>query len=515
MQIVGLRVRQTTKSANLRVMRKGGRRPANPLRRRLFDDVDSDLQLEMFAVPQQFELFAMPRPQISASGEALIGAPAASSPDVADLTGSTGPASIKPAEHGPCRATNPGTPNRLLAGSTGSSGPSFAPDANHAHVTSVTACGDNRDTVDMQCCPEQKPRPEQPWEFLDDAPDGTGDGLPDGYRMTSHGLFFSPEPTEKNPDPPSVFVAAPFRVVGETRSKFLYWRDREGRAHERAIPRRLIHRQGNEIAEELEHAGLSCGSDARAHELLKRFLGRVKVSRLLRCVTNTGWYIADNDIVFVLPGGEAFGRGAANVVLQADHAGADAAYQVSGNLAGWQSGVAALAVANDRLALFISAAFAGPLLGVLNELSGGIHLAGDSRSGKSTLMAAAASVWGRPTADAQIRPWRGTANGLEGAAAETSDALLILDEMGQADACEVADVVYMLTNEFGKTTRLPHRRSSAPSELAHTVLERGRDFVATKNGRGRKAGDGGSRRSASQLACRCRRRIGRVSSASW
>ncbi|HEY4044452.1 MAG TPA: DUF927 domain-containing protein, partial [Rhodopila sp.] len=52
--------------------------------------------------------------------------------------------------------------------------------------------------------------------------------------------------------------------------------------------------------------------------------------------------------------------------------------------------------------------------------------------------------------DAQLRTWRGMANGLEGAAAETSDALLILDEMGQSDAREVADVIYMLANESGK-----------------------------------------------------------------
>ena len=39
--------------------------------------------------------------------------------------------------------------------------------------------------------------------------------------------------------------------------------------------------------------------------------------------------------------------------------------------------------------------------------------------------------------------WKGTA-------AETADTLLILDEMGQADPREVADVVYMLANEAGK-----------------------------------------------------------------
>jgi uncharacterized protein (DUF927 family) len=62
----------------------------------------------------------------------------------------------------------------------------------------------------------------------------------------------------------------------------------------------------------------------------------------------------------------------------------------------------------------------------------------------------AASVWGPPTSNAQIRTWRGTANGLEGVATMTSDTLLILDEMGQADAREVGDTVYMLANESGK-----------------------------------------------------------------
>jgi len=299
--------------------------------------------------------------------------------------------------------------------------------------------------------------PRRLQEILEDAPDSAAVELPNGFSMLPKGLFFQHEATEKNPDPPLIFIAAAFRVLGETRSDvgeswglLLRWRDREGRLHQWAIPRRLIHRPGNEIAEQLEHAGLSCGPDARAHDLLKRFVGGVKAPRLLRCVTRTGWHAGEVAPVFVLPGGEAFGRGAADTILQADHASADAAYRAHGNLAGWQSGVALLAVGNDRLALFVAAALAGPLLDVLAEQSGGLHLYGDSRTGKSTAAVMAASVWGKPTSDAQVRSWRGTANGLEGTAAETTDALLILDEMGQADGREVGDVVYMLANEAGK-----------------------------------------------------------------
>ncbi len=294
-------------------------------------------------------------------------------------------------------------------------------------------------------------------ELLDDAPDGAAPEMPGGFRMTAKGLYFDPPETEKNPEPLPVFVAAPFRVVGETRSDvgeawglLLRWRDREGRPHQWAIPRRLIHRPGNEIAEELEHAGLSCGSDARAHDMLKRFVGAVKIPRMLRCVTRTGWHPGEAAPVFVLPGGEAFGRGAADLILQADHAGADAAYRTAGNLSDWKSKVAALAVDNDRLALSLSAAFAGPLLDIMAEPSGGLHFVGNSRIGKSTMAVVAGSAWGKPTADAQFRAWRGTANGMEGTAAETADTLLILDEMGQADPREVADVIYMLANEAGK-----------------------------------------------------------------
>ena len=86
----------------------------------------------------------------------------------------------------------------------------------------------------------------------------------------------------------------------------------------------------------------------------------------------------------MLPGGEAFGRGASDTILQADYASAKAAYRAAGSLAGWQSGVAALAVGNDRVALFLAAAFAGPLLDVTGEPSGGVHYVGDSRTGKST-----------------------------------------------------------------------------------------------------------------------------------
>ena len=61
----------------------------------------------------------------------------------------------------------------------------------------------------------------------------------------------------------------------------------------------------------------------------------------------------------------------------------------------------------------------------------------------------AMSVYG-PADDKHMRTWRATANGLEAVAAENSDGLLVLDEISQANAREVDQVVYMLANNAGK-----------------------------------------------------------------
>ena len=105
---------------------------------------------------------------------------------------------------------------------------------------------------------------------------------------------------------------------------------------------------------------------------------------------------------------------------------------------------------NHGQALFLAAAFAGPVLDIADEPSGGIHLYGDSQIGKSTGLKCAASVWGLPEPTDRLKSWRATANGLEGAAAETNDAFLALDEIGMADPKQVGEIVYTIANQTGK-----------------------------------------------------------------
>jgi putative DNA primase/helicase len=81
---------------------------------------------------------------------------------------------------------------------------------------------------------------------------------------------------------------------------------------------------------------------------------------------------------------------------------------------------------------------------------GGLNFFGPSSTGKTTLLQAAASVWGRSASPGYIRTWRATANGLEGAAAGATDTALVLDEIGVVEARDAAAAFYGLANGSGK-----------------------------------------------------------------
>ena len=121
-------------------------------------------------------------------------------------------------------------------------------------------------------------------------------------------------------------------------------------------------------------------------------------------------------------------------------------YETKGTLAEWREGVATLAAGHAIPMLAISTAFAGPLLHLAGLEGGGLNLFGQSSRGKTTCLQAAASVWGRGGTPGYVRAWRATSNGLEGAAAQSSDTVMVLDELGMVDAREAAQAFYGLAN---------------------------------------------------------------------
>ena len=280
------------------------------------------------------------------------------------------------------------------------------------------------------------------------SPDPSKAVWPQGFRMTNDGLVYQP----KNSSAPTR-LAAPFEIVAEVRSPdgdshalWLEWTDADGKPRELHLQRRLVHADGSKIAELLEDRGLSCAPGRTEHAQLATAFAGVRAPRRRVAVDRPGWHGTGSGQVYVHPAGAVYGPGAEGIILKRP---AGSVFESSRNLDEWKDRVARFAVGNSRLGLFMAAAFTGPLLKIMNEPSGGLHLVGDSRCGKTTAAALGGSVWGPPEGG-QVRSWRLTDNGLEAIAAETSDSLLILDELGQADARIVGDVVYMISNGTGK-----------------------------------------------------------------
>ena len=250
----------------------------------------------------------------------------------------------------------------------------------------------------------------------------------------------------------SLRVAASFEVLGASRDprgtgwgKVLRWRDGDGRVHVQHVADAAVQGEPGVLCGRLADQGLQID---RAHQrALVGYLCAVETKRRLTLVTRTGWHEVAGRSVFVLPN-ETIGPPGEPVILDG---AANGGYERGGTLEDWRRGVAKLASGHALPVLMISTALAGALLYRAGIEGGGVHVYGPSSIGKSTLLALAASVWGRGDVHGYVRTWRATANGLEGAAALATDTVLILDEMGQVDPREIGYALYTLADGAGKS----------------------------------------------------------------
>ncbi|MFG0323810.1 DUF927 domain-containing protein [Pseudomonas sp. zjy_15] len=163
-----------------------------------------------------------------------------------------------------------------------------------------------------------------------------------------------------------------------------------------------------------------------------------------------GWHESG---AFVLPGRTI---GSDKVRYQASAKGQNL-FSVRGNLEGWKVEVAAKCEGNPVLTLAIGCALAGPLLSLVGVLGGGVHLVGDSSSGKSLAQLIGSSVWGDPGIFAAS--WDMTKGGLEIEASSRNDTMLPLDEIKRADPKRVQEMAYSLANGQGKGTMTRDREA--------------------------------------------------------
>jgi len=243
------------------------------------------------------------------------------------------------------------------------------------------------------------------------------------------------------------FICSRLEVVAQVRDekseswgRLLRFTDKAGIVHYWAVPMRMLAGDSTEFRANLLDQGLTI-TPGKARNSLGTYIQIWKVDKQLTAVERTGWH----DESFVLPS-EIIGNGSNELVFQTEVL-KNTSFDQKGSLEDWQKKVASLCVGNSRLIFSVSAAFAAPLLKLVNEDGGGLQETGPSSIGKTTLLRVACSVYG--PWDYKLT-WKATDNGLEGVAESRNDALLVLDELAEVDSRLAGKIAYMLANGQGK-----------------------------------------------------------------
>jgi len=251
-----------------------------------------------------------------------------------------------------------------------------------------------------------------------------------------------------------VWVSDAFEIIGCVRDpngegwgKSIRWYDPDGRVHTYIVRDAVLHESAAVLAGTLAEQGLRVATKSTDRAWLATYFNLLKIDRRVIKVNRTGWHDLSGMKVFVLPS-RAIGNDTSELVML--DSVKISPYAVTGTLDDWRRGVGHLTAEHHRAVFVVSASFTAPLLALVGMEGGGFHLYGQSSRGKTTLAQAAASAWGRGDTHGFIKTWRGTVNGLEGAAVTHSDTPLVLDELGVADGRDVAAAVYQLAGSSGK-----------------------------------------------------------------
>lgn len=262
--------------------------------------------------------------------------------------------------------------------------------------------------------------------------------VPGEYKITERGVYLIKNDLQEK-------LCSPLKVLAMTRDRqsrswgrYLELVDSDGVKHRVAVSAELI-MTPKDLVSMLVKYGLTL-SPSKISDIAT-YINECKPVRRAICTEKVGW----KEQSFILPDG-MIGESNDLIVVQS-RGQLQNIFEASGSLEDWQRNVSALCPGNSRMILAVSMAFAAPLLEMIGEESGGVHLRCGSSRGKTTSLRLGKSVWGSPDS---IQMWRATDNGLESLASLHNNSLLCLDELGQIDPRKAGDAVYMLGNGKGK-----------------------------------------------------------------
>mgnify|MGYP000916332290 FL=1 len=274
------------------------------------------------------------------------------------------------------------------------------------------------------------------------------------YECTRGGVYHIGIKTDKEgntSETPPVWLSDPIRLIGRgtdgtgSHYRIIEWKDRlTGAAKQAAVPAAEIGSvQG---WQRLQSYGLTILSGRTKRERLADYLQTEGENTHYAVTARAGWH----GTAYILPSGEVIHPDNAEVgrvIYNGDKSQAPA-YEAAGTAQEWNAEIGQYLTGNSRLCLAVGTALAAPLIGLLNMEAGGFHLFGDSRDGKSTAARIALSIWGNPAA--LMQTWTGTAHGFTNLANARNDGLLVLDEIGQANARQVSQTAYSVINGVSK-----------------------------------------------------------------
>lgn len=190
----------------------------------------------------------------------------------------------------------------------------------------------------------------------------------------------------------------------------------------------------------LLNSGFQLSPEKRSWELLLAHLIEAPCKLHAYSARQSGWINGQ----FVTPDWSV-GRHETPAIYVGDFAGAS--LEESGSLLDWQKHVAQYCRGNPILIMAVCTALAAPIIEWTDLESFGIQIVGSSKSGKSTVMKVAASVYSDQT---YWETWSSTSNGIESIARARNNMLLCLDEFKQCPAHEMDRLIYHLCNGVSK-----------------------------------------------------------------
>ncbi len=201
--------------------------------------------------------------------------------------------------------------------------------------------------------------------------------------------------------------------------------------------------------------------------ILETILG--ETDKRIKLCNKPGFITMENKLYYIKSSGEVLGGNDELKILPYPKSKAfNYLCQPKGTLDEWKNKVAETAKYSPYIMLGLCSALAGMCIYFTEIESGGLHIYGDSSTGKSTVLKVAASVYGDST---YILDWNLSEAGFEQQAESRNHGLLLTDELilidsnRQAAAQKMQKFVYMLGSGTGKSRSYTFQERSASWQL--------------------------------------------------